>query len=223
MFAGHLGVALAAARVEPRVNVGVLAAASVLLDLLLWLFILFGWESVTIPADFAQTHQAAFDFPYSHGLVAAALWSAAAALLAGLAWRGRGGPAARVAGLVAAVVFSHWLLDVLVHRPELPVLAAGSHALGLSLWNHLGTALAIEAALVVAGLLLYLPGCGLARARRLGLAGLILLVLAFTVVGMTMAPPPPSAAAMAASSLGTLVIVCALLGWLGSGTPRRPA
>jgi hypothetical protein len=166
MFAGHLGVTLAAARVEPRVNVGVLAAASLLLDLLLWPFVLFGWESVTIPADFAQTHQAAFEFPYSHGLVAAALWSAAAALLAGLRWRGRGGTAARFAGLVAAVVFSHWLLDALVHRPELPVLAAGSRPLGLSLWNHLGAALVIEAALVVAGLLLYLPGCRLARWRR---------------------------------------------------------
>ncbi len=76
MFAGHIGFALIAARVEPRVNVGVLAAASLLLDLLLWLFVLSGWESVIIPTDFQQTHQPEFVFPYSHGLSASIAWSA---------------------------------------------------------------------------------------------------------------------------------------------------
>jgi len=75
MFAGHIGVAFAAARVEPRVNVGIFAAASLLLDLLLWLFVLLGWEAVTIPADFPQTHQPEFVFPYSHGLFASVAWS----------------------------------------------------------------------------------------------------------------------------------------------------
>jgi len=79
----------------------------------------------------------------------------------------------------------------------------------------------IEAALVVAGVGIFLPGCSLSRTRRLALALLAGLVLAFTVAGMTIAPPPPSVAAMAASSLGTLVVVCLLLGWLGHGAAGR--
>ena len=68
MFAGHVGAGLAIAGAERRLNVGVFIAAALLLDLVLWVFVLLGWESVAIPADFAHTHQAAFVFPYSHGL-----------------------------------------------------------------------------------------------------------------------------------------------------------
>src|SRR5689334_8333069 len=109
MFAGHIGVALAAARVEPRVNVGVLAAASLLLDLLLWLFVLVGFESVLIPSSFSQTHQAEFVFPYSHGLLAAAVWSALAGATLLSLRKSSGGGAVRSAVVIGGVVFSHWV------------------------------------------------------------------------------------------------------------------
>jgi len=218
MFAGHLGVALAATRAAPRLNLGWLAAAALLLDIVLWAAILLGWESVTIPADFAQTHQPQFTFPYSHGLLGALVWSLLAA--AALAGAGARPPTARRAGLlVAALVFSHWLLDALVHRPELPLAGAGSPQVGLALWDQLALALAVEAALVVAGVAAYLGAPGPTRARKAGVVALSLLTLAFTMAGMSVAPPPPSAAAMAASSLATIVAVCALLGWLDR--PRR--
>ena len=78
MFAGHVGAALALGRAERRLNVGVLITAALLLDVALWLFVLMGWESVSIPADFVRTHQPEFVFPYSHGLSAGVLWSALA-------------------------------------------------------------------------------------------------------------------------------------------------
>ena len=74
MFAGHVGAALAIGRADPQVNVGVFVTAAFLLDLLLWLLVLLGWESVSIPADFASTRQPAFDFPYSHGLASTPWW-----------------------------------------------------------------------------------------------------------------------------------------------------
>ena len=216
MFAGHIGVALAAGRVEPRVNVGVLAGAALLLDVVLWLFVLIGWESVEIPPDFAATHQPAFVFPYSHGLLAGVTWSVLAGA-AMLQWsRSRSGRSGRrLAVLTMAVVFSHWLLDALVHRPELPLAGAASAVVGAGLWDHLTAALAVEAALVAVGMALFFTATRLSRARQLGLAALILLVAGFTVAGMTVAPPPPSAAAMAASSLAVIALVCALMGWLG--------
>ena len=55
MFAGHIGAALAIGRAERRINIGVLVFAALLIDFALWLFVLLGWESVVIPADYAQT------------------------------------------------------------------------------------------------------------------------------------------------------------------------
>jgi hypothetical protein len=220
MLAGHVGAALAIGRAERRVNVGAFVLAAVLLDVVLWVLVLLGSESVTIPADFADTHQARFVFPYSHSLLAGIGWSA----LAGVAtffWYPHLAPAkARAAALVAAAVFSHWLLDALVHAPELPIAGADSAKVGLGLWDTMPVAIAVEAIIAVAGLCLFVSGASLSRARKVGLSVLCLLVLALTVAGMTVAPPPPSATAMAASSLVTLAVICVLAGWLGKLPPR---
>lgn len=219
MFAGHIGAALLIGRAQPRMNVGVLVVAALWLDILLWAFILLGWESVRIPPDFAATHQPEFVFPWSHGLVAAAGWSlAAGAIAASLApsqvrWQ---------AGIaIAAAVFSHWLLDALVHRPEMPLV--GDAAVGLALWDRLPIALAVETALVLLGLRAWLPRSGLRWGPSVALAGLSLVAMALTAVGMTLAPPPPSTLAMAASSLATLLVLCAVFLWLGrAGESRNP-
>jgi len=218
MFAGHLGVGLAIGRAERRVNVGLFVAAALLLDFVLWLFILLGWESVRIPADFATTHQVDFSFPYSHGLAAAVAWSALSGAIAWLLCARLGGLRWRTAVLVAVAVFSHWVLDALVHRPELPLIGGNSTMVGLSLWNHMPVALVTEAAFVGLGLYLFLSGSRLPRGRLIALAVLSIAIFGFTVAGLTVAPPPPSALAMAGSSLVTLVVVCLLVAWLA-----RPA
>jgi hypothetical protein len=87
--------------------------------------------------------------------------------------------------------------------------------MGLALWNDMLLALAVEAGLVALGLCLFLPHSGLARQKSIALGVLILILLIFTVIGMTVAPPPPSASAMAGSSWMTLVVVCGLIAWLG--------
>lgn len=223
MFAGHVGAALALGRAERRVNVGLLVFAALLLDLLLWLFVLLGIESVVIPQAFARDHQAAFVFPYSHGLVASLLWSGAAAAIGYVGYARSPDIRRRAALLIAVAVFSHWLLDALVHRPELAVAGPHSYRFGLGLWDQMPLALGVEAAIVAAGLLLFMPGNLLPRTRAIALTLASLLVLAFTVVGMTLAPPPPSASAMAASSLSAVVVVCGLSYWMGQRTTRRTA
>lgn len=215
MFAGHIGAALVIGRVERRVNPGVLVLAALLLDVVLWLCVLLGWESVTIPEDFAATHQPVFVFPCSHGLLAALGWSALAGVTTVLGLARLGAARVRASALVVLAVFSHWLLDALVHVPELPLAGMDSLKVGLGLWQHMPVALLAEAFLTVTGLGLYLAGAGLSRARQLGLAALTLITLGFTVLGMTVAPPPPSVTAMAASSLVTILVVSALAGWLG--------
>lgn len=222
MFAGHVGAGLALGRIEPRVNVGVFVAAALLLDALLWVFVLLGWEALEIRPDFARTHQPYFVFPLSHGLLGSLGWTATAAAVAGIACRRSAGLCWRVAVLVGLAVFSHWLLDALVHRAEMPWTGGGGRKLGLGLWQAMPLALAVEAAIALTGLWLFLRGGSLARRRQLGLAALALLVLGFTIAGMTIAPPPPSARAMAASSLAAVALVCGLACWLGRGvgSPR---
>ena len=221
MFAGHIGAGLAFGSADRSINAGAFVAAAVFLDVLLWSFVLLGWESVALPPDFARSHQARYAFPYSHGLAAAIVWSVAVGAACCIGRRRRGNGALLAGLLVGAAVFSHWVLDALVHAPELPVMGADSTKLGLWLWRDMPATLGVEALLVIAGLFLYLRGARLTRMRSGAVMLLSLLILAFTVIGMTLAPAPPSVTAMAASSLATLAVVCALYLWLGRAARAR--
>jgi hypothetical protein len=97
-------------------------------------------------------------------------------------------------------------------RPELPLAGAASHVVGLGLWSNIPVALLLEGAIVVLGLYLFVSGSKVERRKPSALVVLTLVVMALTVVGMTMAPAPPSATAMAESSLATLVVACVLAG-----------
>jgi hypothetical protein len=215
MFAGHIGAGLAVGRADRRINVGLLIVAALLLDLLLWLFILLGWESASIPADFASRHQPHFTFPYSHGLVGSLAWSLLAALVV-CWWFPRPGAARlRLAALVGAAVFSHWMLDALVHAPELPLAGPQSRMIGMGLWHSIPVALTVEGLIVAAGLWIYVPCAPISRGKKFGVCALGAVSLGFTIVGMTVVPPPPSVDAMAAVSLITVLIVVAVAWWLG--------
>jgi len=221
MLAGHVGAGLALSRAAPRTNPGALLAAALSLDILLWTFVLAGLEEVRIPADYAARHQLAFAFPYSHGLAAslgwAALAGAAAFLAAGVPGR------TRAALIVAAAALSHWALDWLVHAADLPILGGGSATLGLGLWDARPAALGIEAAMTLGGLWLYLTAAPADRGGRVGVAIVTTLVLALTVAGMTVAPAPPGPVEVAASSLGTIIVIVAVVAWLARPRPRGAA
>jgi hypothetical protein len=180
MFVGHLGAGLAAKRLAPRLDLGSLFLAAMLLDVLLWTFVLLGLEEVHVPATFGEeAHYLTFTFPYSHGLVAGLAWSAVALGVT----RARGWSAGT--GLVvAATVFSHFFLDVLVHVAGLPVLGAGSYRLGLGLWRHTKLELAVECALGALGWWIYLGSPRAARgAARWGLGAVVAVCALLTAAG----------------------------------------
>ncbi|HUJ43953.1 MAG TPA: hypothetical protein VLW52_10130 [Opitutaceae bacterium] len=216
MFIGHLGIGLALKKAEPRLNLGWLFAAAMLPDVVLWILVLAGVEQSRVPPDYAQRRYLGFEFPYSHSLLGTVI---ASALAGGIGWwlirRWR------AAGVLAAAVLSHWLLDVLVHPPEIRLMPSGSAWLGLGLWNHLHVALAVEAMLLAAGWRLYLRATSATSPfGRYGLTIFLVLLAAFALGGQLWAPPPASVWHLAVGSLVTLMIVFLAAGWLDRW--RRP-
>jgi len=196
MFIGHFAAGLAAKRLAPRTSLGTLLAAAQLLDLVWPALVLAGVERVRIaPGDTAFTPLAFEHYPWTHSLLMVAAWALAFAL----AYRARTGYG-RGAAVVGGLVLSHWVLDLVVHRPDLP-LAPGAPVVGFGLWNSVAGTLAVEGALFAAGVLVYATGT---RARnRTGAVALWALVAFLVVVYAANAtsPPPPGAEAVGAAGL----------------------
>jgi hypothetical protein len=215
MFLGHYAVAFAAKRAAPAVSLGALFFASVFIDLLWPVLLLAGIERAHVDPAVRGLGPIVFDhYPVSHSLLMVVLW---ALLLAGAylaAARDRRG-----AVVVGALVVSHWLLDAIVHRPDLLLLPGGDARIGLGLWNApLGSAV-VELGLFAGGVLLYLratPG-----QRRWPLWALCALLMAI-FVGDLLGPPPPSITAVAWVGLAQALLVAAGW-WVDRPSPRRIA
>lgn len=205
MFLGHVALGLAAKHAAPRVSLATWFVAVQLVDLIWPLMLLLGLEHVRItPGITAFTPLDFYDYPITHSLVGGAVW---AALFAGV-WvvtrrNGRAG-AGRVAMLLAAAVLSHWVLDALSHRPDVPVLPHGPYV-GLGLWNSIPATLAVELAMFATGLWLYVSGGGKGRHRIS-----FWLLMAFLVIvyfGAAFGPPPPDVRTLALSGLAGWLFV----------------
>jgi LexA-binding, inner membrane-associated putative hydrolase len=192
MFIGHYALAFGAKRVAPRASLGVLVAAAQLSDLLWPIFVLVGWEQVRIaPGDTAVSPLAFVSYPWSHSLLAVALWGLAAAVLYDRLSRDRRG-----AIMVGALVLSHWVLDYITHRPDLQLYPSGAARMGLGLWYSLAGTLVVEGLIFVIGLGLYVtatrPRDRVGRYALWSLVGLLLVIYFSSGLG----PPPPSARAV---------------------------
>jgi len=151
MFIGHFAVGLASKTAAPRASLGWLMTAPLLLDLLWPVFLLLGLERVRIaPGDTAFTPLAFDSYPWSHSLLMSVIW----ALLFGggyfLATR-----YARGAVVIALGVVSHWVMDAITHRPDLPLAPWSSTMVGYGLWNSPRATLLVELGLFAAAVWMY--------------------------------------------------------------------
>jgi hypothetical protein len=174
---GHAAVALGASRAVPRVNVGLLVFAAFLADFLLGVFGALGLEHAHVPPDYASLHYLTFTFPYSHGLVPLLVWGVILGWV--LCWVDRENRL-RAFWVIAALVLSHFVLDGLVHVPELPVLGQNSPKIGLALWNHLPLELSLETLMACTGLALYWTMKPGTKIGRWGMASFVVLLAALT-------------------------------------------
>ncbi|HEX7252268.1 MAG TPA: hypothetical protein VF376_05240, partial [Thermoanaerobaculia bacterium] len=184
-----------------------------LLDIVWAPLVLFGIEKVRIvPGVTASNPLDLYYMPYTHSLVAAFLWSAAAFATYALAAR----RSIAGAATVAAAVFSHWVLDLVVHRPDLP-LYDDTAKVGLGLWNFPAPAFGLEALVLFGGMAAFLWR-GAARPVPMVAFGLVMLAIqAYVFFG----PPPASDKAAAATALVSYAVFAVVIRWLESRPARR--
>jgi membrane-bound metal-dependent hydrolase YbcI (DUF457 family) len=200
MFIGHIAVGLAGKRIAPSVSLATWLASVQLVDLLWPICLLAGLEHVRIAPGITRfTPLDFYDYPITHSLVGSACW---AALFAGGWMVARRNP--RIAALLAAGVMSHWVLDVISHRPDMPVLPRGPYV-GLGLWNSVPATLLVELTMFAAGIVMYVSGGATGR-RRIS----FWLLMAFLLVvyfAASFGPPPPDTRTLALSALTAWLLI----------------
>jgi membrane-bound metal-dependent hydrolase YbcI (DUF457 family) len=220
LFAGHFAVGFAAKKFAPRTSLAVLLAAPLFPDMLWPLFLLLGWEHVRIdPGNTRFTPLDLYDYPWSHSLLMASLWATGFALVYYSIARYRPGSVAIWIGVV-----SHWFLDWITHRPDMPLAPGGGPKFGLGLWNSVGGTLAVELALLVAGLYLYASATE-ARDRigKFAFAAYVLVLLAL-YLGDRFSPPPSSPSEIAWTGVIAEVLLLPWAWWFDRHRlPKRAA
>lgn len=218
MFVGHFAAGFAAKRVAPQLSLGVLFLAAQLADVLWPIFLAAGLETVRIdPGVTAVTPLDFVSYPYSHSLAALAVW---AVVLGAICYRLAGGRTTFV--VIASLVLSHWVLDYVTHRPDMPIYPGGAKY-GLTLWNSLPATLAVELAMFAAGVWVYAtstrPRDGVGRWSFVALVAF--LVIAY--LGNLAGGPPPSVAAIYSLGIVGSGVILAWSWWTDRHRASAPA
>lgn len=203
MFIGHFAVGFAAKKVAPKTSLGTLILSVQLLDLLWPILLILGLEHVRMnPGDTAFTPLNFYDYPISHSLLTVVGWG----LLFGIIYYAIR-RYTRGAWIVAAGVVSHWLLDYITHRPDLPLTPGQTAYVGLGLWNSVPATLIVESLLFVIAVILYARSTeAIDRIGRYAFWAFVGL-LAFLWIGNAFGSAPPDEGTIGWVSLATWLFV----------------
>ena len=216
MFVGHYAASLALKKFEKRASLGVLFLAVQLVDIVFFPLVLLGIERLNIVENFTQsTHFELEYMPFTHSLVAFLIWAS----LAYAFFRWVIVKSNSVAIVVALAVMSHWLLDVVVHTPDMPVWSDASLKLGLGLWNNAVATYLLEAALLVAGLWLYLRSTSAtSRTGKYGMGVFVVVLLLVNIVNIFGPLQGDSKVVLALTGVASYLVFAAVAFWLD---PKR--
>ena len=197
MFVGHYGVAFGVKTPRNKIPLWVLFVAVQLLDFLWTPFVLLGIEKVRfVPAITATNALDLYYMPYTHSLLGALFWSAIAFAIYKIGWHNIASNSAAL--LVGFAVFSHWLLDLIVHRPDLPIYD-DTLKLGFGLWNYRGVEFVLEIGILLFGAVLYLKRNG-AIARKIGTTTFVAVLVLIQTSNTFLRRPPSSDRAFAVTA-----------------------
>ena len=210
MFVGHYAPALIAAAHVRRPGLGAMFVAAQLVDIGFFAFVLADIEHLRIvPGITEMNAMDLYDMPYTHSLLGGAVWATAFAVLVWAATRSRAG--ALAAGLV---VLSHWVLDLLVHRPDL-TLAGGPPKLGFGLWNLPAVEMPLELLLTAGAFAWFAWRTRPVNAQgRIGLWVLAALLAVFQAIDWS-GNVPASISEMAATGLAAYLLAALVAWWVG--------
>jgi hypothetical protein len=212
MFVGHYATSLALKKYEKRASLGVLFLAVQFVDILFFPFVLLGIERVNIIENYTQaTHFELEYMPFTHSLAGSLLWAIAAyALFRWVIVKNKA-----VALVIAVAVFSHWVLDLLVHTPDLPLWSDASPKLGLGLWNNAIATYALEAVLLVSALWLYLKSTSsMTKTGKYGMGVFVVFLLLVNVANVFGPLTEGSKLVMAISALAAYFLFAGVAFWL---------
>jgi len=208
MFIGHFAVGFAAKKFAPASSAAVLLAAPLLADMLWPFFLLLGWEQVRIdPGNTRFTPLDFVSYPWSHSLLMLCVWATAFGAVYYAITRYWPGSIAIWIGVV-----SHWVLDWVTHRPDMPLVPGGPRY-GLGLWNSVPGTIAVETLMMAVGVWMYVRAT---RAKdRIGrwafLAYVVLLVAIYFADASS--PPPDSVREIAWAGIAAAVILIPWAWW----------
>ena len=207
MFIGHWAPALAVAAKRDKPGLGTLFIAAQLIDWAFFAFVLSGAEHMRlVPGLTAVSPLDLYDMPYTHSLLGALVFGGGTTVIIWPLLRDR------TAGLVAgAVVVSHWLLDLLVHMPDL-TLAGSSPKLGLGFWNYPLIEMPLELAITFGALWLYVKTRRPALNRALVLGAVLLALQLFNWFGPVDTEVTPATSYLALIAYGLITLIA---WWMG--------
>ncbi len=212
MFIGHYSISLLVKTAEKRLPLWLLFVSVQLVDILWGIFILLGIEHYRIsPGITASLPFDLYYMPYTHSLVATVGW--AVLVFVGYRWLAGTGEGNRPAFFLALASLSHWFLDFIVHRPDLP-LYDDALKVGLGLWNYPMTALSLESGLFAGALWFFLRfDRGASRRARIGMVLFGLVIFAIHCV-LLWGPLPMSTKAGAVNLFVIYLALAAIAFWL---------
>lgn len=153
MYVGHYAASLALKKYDPKISLGWLFIGVQLVDIFFFPFVLVGIEKMTIIEHYTATNHFRLDYmPFTHSLLSAFVWAFMG--FAVFKWLLNSGATAATA--MALAIASHWLVDLPVHTPDLPLWSDSSPKLGFGLWNYRNAAFITEAGILLLGLWVYL-------------------------------------------------------------------
>lgn len=210
MFIGHYGVSFIAKGMEKSIPLWLLFIAVQFVDVLWSVFVFAGIEKVRIVPGITATNPLdLYYMPYTHSLVGALLW----AIFAFLLYKFARNSGTRAAVIIGVAVFSHWVLDLIVHIPDLS-LYDDTYKMGLGLWNYPAVAFALEAVLLFGGMAYYFMRTkSVSMLGKFGMPVLGVILLIFQTI-VFFGAPPDSPASTAITALGLYVVFAAAAFWL---------
>ncbi len=202
MFIGHYGVGLAAKNPSPAISLATIFLAAQWLDLIWPILLLLNIEHVTIHAGDTRVSPLEFDYyPFSHSLLFVILWGLVLGVIYYLVKGNK-----KNSLIIGLLVISHWVLDLIVHRPDLPILPNGPD-IGFGLWSSIAGTMIVEGGIYVMGCAVYLR-CTKAKdlTGKIGLWALLIFLPVVYILNL-FGPPPPNENAIKFSGLSLWILV----------------